>query len=489
MASKRDQKKIRELKDAASQAMRKNRPKDAAAAYAKLEALEPKEGQWAQRMADAQRRLGNEKEEVAALERAADRWADGGFLLKGIAACKMVLELRPQHTRIQESLTQLYASRGLSAPGEEAEIDSAGTVESEGSGLERGRPLEEIVLTEMVTTEDASDLKPADETSRFSEVPLDWDHEGWLADEEGGLPPELEVTAKKSGPEARAAARKMLPQVPLFSLLAAPALRQLIDGVALVSLHEGETLFEEGDLGDALYVVAEGAVVPIAKTEDGQPKRMAVLEEGSFFGETALLANQPRNAGIEALVETNLLAIDRGILTDMLDKDREMLCRLLEFFRDRLVERLVQTSRFFSTLPTSDRRELVESFRFLEVQPGSQLVQQGSTAPALYVLLAGAVEVVRKDEDGDDRSIADLQAGHVFGEMSILQGDAAMSSCHARTKCWLLALGRKEVVALMARCPAIHEAAMSLADERRELNEGRSPEDTAPAFDENLNLI
>jgi len=105
------------------------------------------------------------------------------------------------------------------------------------------------------------------------------------------------------------------------------------------------------------------------------------------------------------------------------------------------------------------------------------------------VLLAGAVEVVRRDEDDEERSIADLQAGHVFGEMSILQSDAAMSSCHARTKCWLLALGHKQVVALMARRPAIHEAAMSLADERRELNEGRSQEDTAPAFDENLNLI
>ena len=41
----------------------------------------------------------------------------------------------------------------------------------------------------------------------------------------------------------------------------------------------------------------------------------------------------------------------------------------------------------------------------------------------------------------------------------------------------------------MARHPAIHEAALGLADERRALNDGRHAEDEPVPFDENLNLI
>lgn len=496
MASSRTQAKIRKWKDQASKALRKGRAGDALEAYRALEKLEPAEGLWPQRAADVHRREGDAPAAIEALERAADRWADGGFLLKAIATCKMVLELDPAHTRIQEQLTELYASRGHS-PSSAEDAEQGG-----GSGLERGRPLEEIVLTEVVPTEDASDLRPSEESGAFAEVPLDWDHSGWLAGEDGELPPELDVgpiesvapedgSAAASVPvDARAAARQTLPQVPLFSALRAPALRQLIDGVQLVTLREGEALFEEGDLGDALYVVTEGAVVPVARAENGQEKRLAVLDEGAFFGETAILANQPRNARIEALVESKLLAIDRGVMSDLLDGDRELLGRMLGFFRDRLIDRLVRTSRFFSPLPAGSRRQLARSFRFLEVEAGSELIQQGATAPALYVVLAGDVEVTMRNEQGAETALAQLRAGHVFGEMSILSGDAAVASCITRRKCWLLALGRKAVVTLMAQHGPVHEAAMALATERERENARNLRSDEArPAYDVDLDLI
>lgn len=485
MAAKRTQKKIRDAKDRASQAVRKNRWKEALAAYAELEALEPGEGQWPGRAADVHRRTGERELEVAALERAADHFTDGGFLLKAIATCKRVLELDPDHTRIQERLTDLYADRGLSDPGITQEANP------EGSGLDRGRPLEEIVLTEVVPTEDASDLRPTEESGTFSEVPLDFDYQGSLAGDESELPPELVLPREPAepAPEARSTARQTLPQVPLFSGLPASALRQLLDGVDLVALSEGERLFEEGDLGDALYVVAEGAVVPIARTEDGASKRLAVLEEGSFFGETALLANQPRNAGIEALVDSRLLAVDRGIVTDLLDRDREFLSRMLGFFRDRLVARLIQTSRFFSPLENAARRELARAFRFLEVEAGSELIRQGAPAPALHVLLAGEVEVVQARADGSNRALAQLDVGHAFGEMSILQGDAAMASCIATKKCWLLALPRKHILGLLAQHAPLHEAALALAEERRAENLRRESGGGASPFDFDLGLV
>ncbi|MAE94281.1 MAG: hypothetical protein CL910_06440 [Deltaproteobacteria bacterium] len=448
--------KVRKLKDKATEALRKGRTEDALAAYAKLEALEPEEGLWPQRAADVHRREGQPEEQTAALERAADRWAEGGFLLKAIAACKMVLELQPSHTSIQERLAELYASRGHTTQRPEEPAS--------GSGLERGQPLEEIVLTEVVPSHAPEALELDEDSGGFAEIPLDWNHSGWLASEDSELPPELEVDPHAV--YSRAQVEASLPAVPLFSSLDETALRQLIDGVELVSLAEGEMLFDEGDLGDALYVVTEGAVVPIARAEDGQPKRMAVIKEGEFFGETALLANQPRNARIEALVDTTLLAIDRGVMCDLLERDSAVLSQLLVFFRDRLIERLVCTSRFFSALPTQERRALARGFRFLEVEAESVLIPQGETSPALYVLLAGEAEALNRDGD-EQKLLANLHAGHVFGEMSILLGDVAVCSCITRRKCWVLALGRKDVLTLMARHAPIHEAAMALAEARK----------------------
>ena len=459
---------IRKLKDAASTALRKGKLKDARGAYAELEKLDPEEGQWPQRLADTLRRAGDREGEAVALERAADRWADGGFLLKAIATCKRVLELEPKHTRIQQRLAELYASRGHRPKAAETPL-------SQSIGFETGQPLEEIVLTEVVPTREPLDIDLEDDSSAV-EVLLAPDELGLLAALEidpsvdPAVDPGIDPAADPSV-EVRSQIRRALPRVPLFSSLDTGSLRLLIDGTERVQLDEGRTLFEEGDLGDALYVVAEGAVVPVAQSEGGRAKRMAVLEEGSFFAETALLANQPRNASIEALVDSQLLAVDRRILTELLTRDPHVLSTLLEFFRDRLIARLVLTSAFFGPLHPNARRELVASFRFLEVEAGGRLIAQGRPAPALFVLLAGEVEATLRGEgEREDMALATLRAGHVFGEMSILEGGPAVASCVAARKSWVLALGRRHVANLMASHSEMRDAAAALAQQRRAEN-------------------
>ncbi|MCP5057635.1 MAG: cyclic nucleotide-binding domain-containing protein [bacterium] len=453
---------IRKLKDAASKALRKGKLDDARDAYEELEKLDPEEGQWPQRLADALRRMDDREGEVRALGRAADRWADGGFLLKAIAACKMVLDLEPEHTRIQERLAELYSSRGI-------EPKAADAPAAEASGLEPGQPLEEIVLTEVVPTREQLDLELETDSSAV-EVLLTSDPHSHDAPAPDGLDAS---SAGDFDPAAlaRSEIRRTLPRVPLFSSLDAGGLRLLIDGTERVQLREGEVLFEEGDLGDALYVVAEGAVVPVARSDDGRTKRLAVLEEGTFFGETALLANQPRNARIEALVDSQLLAVDRRILTELLSRDPEVLSTLLGFFRDRLIERLALTSSFFGPLDATARRELLSSFRFLEVEAGGKLIAEGRPAPALFVLLAGEIEAIQRDEQGaDTTTLATLKAGHVFGEMSILEEGPAVASCVASRKCWVLALAKRHVAERMALHPEVRAAATALAEQRRAEN-------------------
>ncbi len=232
----------------------------------------------------------------------------------------------------------------------------------------------------------------------------------------------------------------------------------------LVSLAEGEELFHQGDPGDALYVIVEGAVVPIAEGE--VRKKLAVLEEGDFFGEIALVTDQARNATIEALVDTTLLCLDRMLVASLLEGSPRVLKVLLRFLRDRLVNRLFRTSSLFASPDPRERRRLSERFRFLEVREGVFLIHQGQLSNALFVLLAGEMDVVQSEADRD-QVLARLRAGDVFGEMSVLTGDPAVASVVAKRKCWVLALPRGDVGTLLNGDPRFQRAITEIAEQRK----------------------
>jgi CRP-like cAMP-binding protein len=87
----------RVLREEAAAATAAGKYKRALAAYLELERVEPRDAQWAKRAAEALRKLGRDDEAITAYARAADRYAQNGFLVQAIAICKLVLQIRPGH--------------------------------------------------------------------------------------------------------------------------------------------------------------------------------------------------------------------------------------------------------------------------------------------------------------------------------------------------------------------------------------------------------
>jgi CRP-like cAMP-binding protein len=93
---------------------------------------------------------------------------------------------------------------------------------------------------------------------------------------------------------------------PLFRQLSSEALER-ISGMMVKESHKaGDTIFLEGERGDALYVVDSGSVRIWVRDGDGNHVTLSELEPGAFFGEMSVLDGGKRSANATAVVDTTL---------------------------------------------------------------------------------------------------------------------------------------------------------------------------------------
>src|SRR5512145_2113044 len=111
----------------------------------------------------------------------------------------------------------------------------------------------------------------------------------------------------------------VLRRVPLFSDLAEPELSRFADVTREREYPRNSVILFEDDPGDALYIVSTGQVKVVLIGEDGREVILSVLGEGEFFGEMALIDDEPRSAHVIAMEDSQLLVLRRedfeGILT------------------------------------------------------------------------------------------------------------------------------------------------------------------------------
>lgn len=101
---------------------------------------------------------------------------------------------------------------------------------------------------------------------------------------------------------------QMLARCQLFSHLTPRSLAEMGDQLVTEQVSEGTYIIREGDVGDKFYLIRQGAVSVRRGPEQSE---VAKLTEGDFFGETALLTGQPRNANVVAISDTTLYALSQ----------------------------------------------------------------------------------------------------------------------------------------------------------------------------------
>lgn len=127
-----------------------------------------------------------------------------------------------------------------------------------------------------------------------------------------------------------------LRSVPLFRNLDDNATFELCNLLTVREVAAGTPLFHRGDPGDAMYLVETGRVRISLKDADGHDATLAELHDGEFFGEMAILDEQPRSADATIVTNTRLAVLSRDDFHAFLHKNPDIALGILAAMIRRL---------------------------------------------------------------------------------------------------------------------------------------------------------
>ena len=260
-------------------AIRQQNWESAKAALEHLCNTEPDNPQVQLKLGDIYQRLGYTTEAIASYHKSAWALKNQGFIQKALALYKIILRLDSFNVEALKSSKELMI--------------------------------------------DISSKKNPKTAPTFSEAPV---HEGKREEAEAGFPVGLEET------EAGGLSF-LLP--PLFESLPQDEIKHIIEKTQLQSFPAGQTIIEEGDSGDSIFLIRSGSTKVFSHIL-GKEIELAILSAGDVFGEVAFLTGRPRTASVVALDKTEALEFNKLLLEEIFEKYPDVLKKLHDFYQCRV---------------------------------------------------------------------------------------------------------------------------------------------------------
>jgi len=136
-------------------------------------------------------------------------------------------------------------------------------------------------------------------------------------------------------------------------------------------LNPGEVLFNEGDKGRLMYLIREGKI-KITKGKGEEEKVLAVLKEGDFFGEMAIIDGSPRSASAIAVTLTSLLVIDEETFTSKIRENP-----LIEYVLGTLAKRLRTADEQIKMLTIKSEERRVVAYIITKAKESGKKIDEG----------------------------------------------------------------------------------------------------------------
>ena len=442
----------RKLKDKANALYLKGKIKDAVKILEQVMQADKKDVKTLVKLGDLYKKLDDKDKAIRNYHRAAQYYAAQGFLVNAISVNKMIIELDPNHQATQEALADLFAKREEARAGSEA---------APAPGHVRGASLEMLERFKKKPA-GAAGAPSAPETTPQDSPAVPTPSEAELqAEEIEDDPLELEADDVLA----------QLPRIPLFSHLERDEFIRVIDQLEVQLYDAGDLILCEGDHGNSFYVITRGTAVVTKRSPGGEMLEVAELGEGNFFGEFAFLADSDRKASVLAKTELEVLEFSREKLDQLMSEYPRVKDVMLEFYRERVMKTLMAISPLFEPFQESEKQELLERFEALELPAGKRVIEEGTEGDGLYLIMNGAVRVLKQGPDGEPVELATLREGEFFGEMSLLLRQKTTATVETTEPTQCFRLSKATFNELILTHPQILEVVAEFSDQRQQKNQ------------------
>ncbi|MFW2389984.1 MAG: cyclic nucleotide-binding domain-containing protein [Polyangiales bacterium] len=441
----------RKLREKLNNALRRERLAEALRLYEELEEVQPREARWPHRKGDLLKRLGRPHDATDAYERAIDLYAAQGFVARAAAMAKVVMAIAPEREDVLTRVTPDAARRlHRSSRSGGATPDR----ESEPGDYEITHTQKKRISADALPL--VADESVASDALRFSSPPvsgrppLDLD----ISDAELQDRPALTEDGQSERPTPEHLAQ--LPSMPLFAEVPQSVLAKIVRESRLIVLEPGQRLIERGTTADSLYVLVEGSVQLVRRTDEDA----VVLSEGDVVGISCLLERVSYEGDVTSRTQMSALRISKLLLDRLVAEYPPFGDLLLEILGRRLVSTLVRTSPMFAGFDNGTRSEVAAMFEVRRAAEGTAVLETGKRADGLYIPMIG--ELLAFGPDGE--RLGRLKLGRALGQQSILSQTPSPVTVVAATDVLVLRMSARRFHEVASAHPAMIAHLETLAE-------------------------
>lgn len=127
----------------------------------------------------------------------------------------------------------------------------------------------------------------------------------------------------------------ILRNIPLFARIEPAKLKLLAFTSERIAYEEGDLLFQQGDMGDAAYIIIEGTAEILVDTPGGQIA-VASVGKNDIVGEIAILCDVPRTATVRVTAPLTTLRISKELFFQMVNEFPQMAVEIMRELAQRL---------------------------------------------------------------------------------------------------------------------------------------------------------
>ena len=155
-----------------------------------------------------------------------------------------------------------------------------------------------------------------------------------------------------------------LSNIDLFHFFSPEELGAFLEKAMEIQLAKGAILFHEGDSGHDMYIVLRGMI----KVFRGN-RVIDIIKSGDYFGEMAIIENQPRSATVAALEDSVLLQVPFAVFQEYFSRQPKSLVAMMRTLSQRVRHDLEILGHEYEqiNMMVHDMKNLLTPFHLLEV--------------------------------------------------------------------------------------------------------------------------